>query len=218
MGKRAEQASAPALYEEPGHLIRRAQQIAVSRFHDVHGRHVTPIQYAILRTLHESPGIDQVTLAQMIALDTSTTADIAARLETKGWIDRHVMPRRQRSLSLTPAGEEVLLELKPGVGILSGGMMASLEPAEQREFMRLLRKFVHLHDSQNSTAASATEPKRAVAPTPARTSVRAPGKALTRQASSKAANQAGNQATGKKNSTPARPTSGRAKAGIAPKP
>lgn len=136
------------IYEEPGHLIRRAQQIAVSKFHEVHGRHVTPIQYAILRTLYETPGIDQVTLAQLIALDTSSTADIAARLEAKGWILREVLPRRQRRLSLTPAGEEVLLELKPGIDIHYRSMMSSLEPAEQKEFMRLLRKFVHLHDSQ----------------------------------------------------------------------
>lgn len=145
-------AEAPAsikLHDEPGHLIRRAQQIAVSKFHEVHGRHVTPIQYAILRTLQETPGIDQVTLAEMIALDTSTTADIAARLETKGWILREVLPRRQRSLSLTPDGEEVLAELLPGVSDHYEGMMSSLEPAERQEFMRLLRKFVHLHDSQN---------------------------------------------------------------------
>lgn len=137
------------LHDEPGHLIRRAQQIAVSKFHEVHGRHVTPIQYAILRTLQETPGIDQVTLAEMIALDTSTTADIAARLETKGWISREVLPRRQRSLALTPDGEEILAELLPGVSEHYGGMMNSLEPGEQDEFMRLLRKFVHLHDSQN---------------------------------------------------------------------
>jgi DNA-binding MarR family transcriptional regulator len=149
MTKSSDPTASIGIYEEPGHLIRRAQQIAVSKFHEVHGRHVTPIQYAILCTLHESPGIDQVTLAQLIALDTSTTADIAARLETKGWILREVMPRRQRRLLLTPAGEEVLLELKPGVDILYGGMMSSLEPAEQKEFMRLLRKFVHLHDRQN---------------------------------------------------------------------
>ncbi|MEK9803489.1 MAG: MarR family transcriptional regulator [Curvibacter sp.] len=141
------------LHDEPGHLIRRAQQIAVSTFHEVHGRHVTPIQYAILRTLQQTPGIDQVTLAEMIALDTSTTADIAARLETKGWILREVLPRRQRSLSLTPEGEEVLAELLPGVSEHYEGMMSSLEPAEQEEFMRLLRKFVHLYDSQNPTEA-----------------------------------------------------------------
>ena len=34
------------LYEQPGHLIRRAQQIAVSMFFDALGRDVTPVQYA----------------------------------------------------------------------------------------------------------------------------------------------------------------------------
>ena len=137
------------LYDEPGHLIRRAQQIAVSKFHEVHGRHVTPIQYAILRTLHETPGVDQVTLAQLIALDTSSTADIATRLEAKGWILREVLPRRQRRLSLTPAGEAVLLEMRPGIEAMYVGMMDSLDAAEQREFMRLLGKFVHLNDQKD---------------------------------------------------------------------
>lgn len=137
------------LYDEPGHLIRRAQQIAVAKFHEVHGRQVTPIQYAILRTLHETPGIDQVTLAQLIALDTSSTADIATRLEAKGWILREVLPRRQRSLSLTPAGEAVLQGMRAGIEQMYVGMMDSLDSAEQREFMRLLGKFVHLNDQQN---------------------------------------------------------------------
>ncbi|OGA94760.1 MAG: MarR family transcriptional regulator [Burkholderiales bacterium RIFCSPHIGHO2_12_FULL_61_11] len=137
------------IYDEPGHLIRRAQQIAVSKFHEVHGRHVTPIQYAILRTLHETPGVDQVTLAQLIALDTSSTADIATRLEAKGWILREMLPRRQRRLSLTPEGEAVLRELRPGAEVMYLGLMDSLDVTEQREFMRLLRKFVHLNDQQN---------------------------------------------------------------------
>lgn len=139
------------LHDEPGHLIRRAQQIAVSKFHDVHGRHVTPIQYAILRTLDNSPGIDQVTLAQMIALDTSTTADIAARLDSKGWILREVLPRRQRRLSLTSEGKQVLEDLRPGVDRMYHDVMSSLEPDEQGEFMRLLKKFVHLHDQQSKS-------------------------------------------------------------------
>jgi MarR family transcriptional regulator, temperature-dependent positive regulator of motility len=131
------------LTDEPGHLIRRAQQIAVATFHEVHGRHVTPIQYAILRTLHETPGVDQVTLANLVALDTSTAADIAARLEAKGWIVREVLPRRQRSLTLTPEGESVLDGLRPRVQAMQETLMGNMEPAEQTEFLRLLRKFVH---------------------------------------------------------------------------
>lgn len=132
------------VHDEPGHLIRRAQQLAVARFHEVHGRKATPIQYAILRTLQEHPGIDQVTLAQKIALDTSTTADIATRLEDKGWIERKVMPRRQRSLSLTAEGEDVLLELQPGIELVYQAVLKNLEPAEQDAFMRLLKKLVQL--------------------------------------------------------------------------
>jgi DNA-binding MarR family transcriptional regulator len=136
-----------ALDAEPGHLIRRAQQIAVSTFNAVHARRVTPIQYAILKTLHQTPGIDQVTLAQMIALDTSTTAEIAARLELKGLIAREVLPRRQRSLTLTPAGQAMLQELQPGINVLYDSMMGHLSAAEQKTFMRLLRKFVAKTDN-----------------------------------------------------------------------
>jgi DNA-binding MarR family transcriptional regulator len=136
------QTSAFKLEDEPGHLIRRAQQLAVSTFHAVHGRHVTPIQYAILCTLSDEPGIDQVTLAQKVALDNSTAADIAARLEAKGWILRELLPSRQRRLSLTADGQGVLQALRPQVDALYAKLMRNLEPHEQSEFMRLLRKFV----------------------------------------------------------------------------
>jgi DNA-binding MarR family transcriptional regulator len=129
----------------------------VSKFHEVHGRQVTPIQYAVLRTLFESPGVDQVTLAQLIALDTSSTADIATRLEAKGWILREVLPRRQRSLSLTTAGEAVLQGMRSGIEQMYLGMMDSLDGTEQREFMRLLRKFVHLNDQQSKPVDAKTK-------------------------------------------------------------
>jgi hypothetical protein len=67
------------VYDEPGHLIRRAQQIAVSMFHSTMRNGVTPIQYCVLRVLQDHPGIDQVTLARLCALDTSTAADLAVR-------------------------------------------------------------------------------------------------------------------------------------------
>jgi DNA-binding MarR family transcriptional regulator len=135
-----------SLADEAGHLIRRAQQIAVSTFHAVHGRHVTPVQYAILRTLADSPGIDQVTLAQMVALDTSTAADIAARLETKGWLVREVLPRRQRSLHLTDLGRRVLEDIGPVVPVMQDALLATLDPHERGELLRLLRKLVQYGD------------------------------------------------------------------------
>lgn len=137
------------LYDQPGHLIRRAQQIAVSRFHEALGREVTPVQYALLRMLQDRPGIDQVTLAGEVALDTSTTADICARLETKGWIVRDLLPRRQRRLLLTAAGEAVLARLVPGLVAMNQDLLSRLDEDERLAFMRLLRKFVQLNTDQS---------------------------------------------------------------------
>ena len=149
MPRRAQDALSIELYEQPGHLIRRAQQIAVSKFFETLGRNVTPVQYAVLRMLQDRPGIDQVTLASEVALDTSTTADLCARLETKGWIVREMLPRRQRSLVLTPAGEAELARLVPGLVRMNEELLGRLEADEREVFMRLLAKFVQLNNDQS---------------------------------------------------------------------
>ena len=134
------------LHEQPGHLIRRAHQIAVSLFHDTLGREVTPVQYAVLRALQDKPGIDQATLAQEIALDTSSTADVAIRLEAKGLIVREQLPRGQRCLALTADGQDLLARLEPGMNAMCRTMLADMDSKEQVEFIRLLRKFAHVND------------------------------------------------------------------------
>jgi DNA-binding MarR family transcriptional regulator len=137
------------LHHEPGHLIRRAHQLAVATFHEVHGRQVTPVQYAVLRALAEAPDIDQVTLAERVALDTSTTADIATRLEAKGWIERKLLARRQRSLRLTPEGQAVLSDMLARVEPMYQRLLAGLTDTEQTDFLRLLAKFAGTADTPN---------------------------------------------------------------------
>lgn len=138
------------LDDQPGHLIRRAHQVAVASFHDHLGRQVTPVQYAMMRVLQDKPGIDQATLAQEVALDTSTTADIAVRLETKGWISRAVLSRGQRSLALTEEGERLLGTLVHGMHAMHTTLLNGLDEAERAELMRLLRKFVQPDSQQRS--------------------------------------------------------------------
>ena len=131
-----------ALADQAGHLIRRAHQLAVALFHENLGRDVTPVQYAVLRALEARPGIDQVTLAAEIALDTSTTAETAVRLERKGWIVRELLARRQRALYLTPEGQALLAGLRAPMMTMQATLMHMLEPGEQQELMRLLRKLL----------------------------------------------------------------------------
>jgi DNA-binding MarR family transcriptional regulator len=113
------------------------------------------VQYAILRMLQERPGIDQVTLASEVALDNSTTADIARRLEAKGWIRRELLPRRQRALSLTLEGESVLARLVPGLRAMNRDLLSRLDAGERAEFMRLLAKFVQLNNEHSRAPRSA---------------------------------------------------------------
>jgi MarR family transcriptional regulator, temperature-dependent positive regulator of motility len=139
------------VYDEPGHLIRRAQQIAVSMFHSTMGRGVTPIQYCVLRVLQEHPGIDQVTLAKFCALDTSTAADLAVRLEERGLVHR-MMPmksKRFRLLHLTPEGAELVRKLVPRSTVLASRLLRALNRDEQKVFMHLLKKFVHVNNDES---------------------------------------------------------------------
>jgi len=139
------------VYDEPGHLIRRAQQIAVSLFHSTMGNGVTPIQYCVLRVLQEHPGIDQVTLAKFCALDTSTAADLAVRLEERGLVRRMMATKskRFRLLHLTPRGTGLLRKLVPRSTVLASRLLEALNREEKKIFMQLLKKFVHLNNDES---------------------------------------------------------------------
>lgn len=146
-----------ALHEHPGHLLRRAQQISVAIFFDELGSELTPVQYAMLRSLADHPGIDQVSLAGIAAIDTSTGATVCARLEEKGLLERKVIPhnRRQRALSITPAGAALLAEMAAGAQRLNQRLLAPLDEAEQRQFMDLLAKLVKANNEESRAPQAA---------------------------------------------------------------
>ena len=149
-GKRDDELSTD-LYDQPGHLIRRAHQIAVSMFYSILGYDVTPVQYAVLRILQDHPGIDQVTLARYCALDTSTAADLAVRLEERGFVKRIVpiKSKRFRLLRLTAEGTAILKKLIPSGHLLNRRLLKPLNKAEQNVFLGLLKKFVHLNNEKS---------------------------------------------------------------------
>jgi DNA-binding MarR family transcriptional regulator len=143
----ARRTAAPALDLEqlPGHHIRRLQQIAVALFlQETEPLGVTPVQYAALQAVANSPGIDQRTLARTIGFDTSTIAGVIDRLEARGLLRRNASTddRRVRLLTLTPEGVALLAELRPGMLRAQDRILAPLKKAERTEFMRMLRLLV----------------------------------------------------------------------------
>ena len=82
---------------------------------------------------------------------TSTGATVCARLEEKGLLERKVIPhnRRQRALTITPAGTQLLEDLEAGALRLRERLLAPLAPEEQRQFMDLLVKLVNGNNEQS---------------------------------------------------------------------
>lgn len=133
------------LNDLPGHLIRRLQQVAVAVFHsevEAIGFDMTPVQFAALTRVGDHPGIDQATLAGLIAYDRTTIAGVVDRLVTKGFLSREVSPadRRAKVLHMTEAGRAALNRLTPAVERAQTVMLSGLDDAEAADFLRLLKK------------------------------------------------------------------------------
>ncbi len=160
----ADEAPAIALDELPGHLVRRLQQIAVAIFLQESGSAgVTPVQYAVLQSVANQPGIDQRSLARAAGLDTSTIAGVVDRLEDRALLQRSTPPgdRRVRLLHLTAEGGRLLAAVQPAMQRAQDRILQPLPAAERAVFLRMLHRLVTANN-ELSRAPSEMEPPRSL--------------------------------------------------------
>lgn len=141
----------------PGHLIRRAHQLAAAIFmEELAGHEVTPVQFAILNALISTPGEDQVTLAGRVAFDAATSGSVIGRLEARGWVRREGDPRdkRRKLLWVTAEGEQAVRDMTQCVRRVQSRLVAPLDAAEQAQLASLLGKLVAGHEARASAALS----------------------------------------------------------------
>lgn len=134
----------------PGHLIRRAHQLAVAIFmEETGGFDITPVQFAILNALIADPGEDQVTLAGKVAFDAATSGSVIGRLEAKGWVRREPdeSDRRRKLLWVTPQGQEAAMAMKRAVAKAQTRILGPLDAAERQQLVVLLDKLVSRHQA-----------------------------------------------------------------------
>ena len=139
--------------QAPGHLVRRAHQIAVALFmSELSAEDVTPVQFAILNAVMDTPGVDQVTLANRVAFDAATSGSVIGRLETKGWIRREPdqVDRRRKLLWLTTTGQEATLQMKRAVEQVQEKITSPLTPEEAQALRVLLAKLVAGHEQSSA--------------------------------------------------------------------
>jgi DNA-binding MarR family transcriptional regulator len=134
----------------PGHLIRRAHQVAVAIFmEETAGCEVTPVQFAILNALLADPGEDQVTLARKVAFDAATFGSVISRLEARGWVVREAdaQDRRRKRLWVTAEGAEVARRMRRPVGKVQERILEPLSADERMLLLSLLDRLVAGHEN-----------------------------------------------------------------------
>jgi DNA-binding MarR family transcriptional regulator len=134
----------------PGHLIRRAQQIAVAIFAEhLSAADITPVQFAILNALLDSPGIDQVSLAKRVAFDPATSGSVIGRLEAKGWVVRQADPedKRRKLLVVTQQGMQAMACIQADVARVQEQILSPLSREDQKRFVSLLSQLVQGHEA-----------------------------------------------------------------------
>jgi MarR family transcriptional regulator, temperature-dependent positive regulator of motility len=143
------------IHRMAGHQIRRLNQISQALFRErmaSAGVELTPVQYAALATLDERPGLDQASLAAIIAYDKVTIGGVIDRLAAKGLVDRRPSPtdRRAKALSLTPEGAALLDRVRPVVWALQDDILAGLTGEERSCFLDLLARLTVAAESASA--------------------------------------------------------------------
>jgi DNA-binding MarR family transcriptional regulator len=134
-----------SMQSSPGPLVRRFHQIGLSILAtEFKSLDMTPLQFSTMWMLNKHPGIDQVTLAQYVALDRTTCSNVVTLLEKKGRLTREVDPgnKRAKLVFLTAKGKKILNKALPPMERTQKKMLEPLSSEEKKVFLACLQKLV----------------------------------------------------------------------------
>ncbi len=157
----------PANHRVPAHLARRFQQVCLGIAAEVTGpAGLTPIEYAVIGALDDSPDMDQGTLAAMLGINTVSIHHMSHRLEAVGLVEQRLDPsdRRARLLRLTPRGHTLRQELRSAGRAAQERILAPLAPAERPLFVDMLTRLVEAHEAYARPGNGRRRTSRSAAP------------------------------------------------------
>jgi DNA-binding MarR family transcriptional regulator len=129
------------LLDHAGHLLRRAQQIAVAAYAAEVGRDLRPRQFSLLLAIYQQPGLHQVELTELIAMDRSTISETSDRLEKRDLLERRVDEKDERAskLFLTALGKLTVEEALPRITEVHQNLLARLPEPLHEPFLEALK-------------------------------------------------------------------------------
>lgn len=152
-----------ALERSPSHLLHRALQLALDIYAEEFGAGgITQRQYAVLAAVDSQEGLTQTDLVRMTGIDRSTLADMAARMITKGLLERQrsETDARANAVSLTEAGRLALAEAVPKMAAADAKLLKLVSSGKRETLVNLLRDMIAAGDAPEKPA-KAEKPKKA---------------------------------------------------------
>ncbi|KQR03950.1 MarR family winged helix-turn-helix transcriptional regulator [Deinococcus sp. Leaf326] len=132
----------------PWHVMRRLNHMHSQRWYTDVSSTVTRPQFTLLTIIAAEPGHDQQTVGTLAALDKNTTANVVARLQEAGLVQRTscANDKRRRLLTITPEGDRVLQELWPRIRTMEQVLEEHLAPEDREHLRRILNLLVDQHE------------------------------------------------------------------------
>ena len=131
------------LRQEAFHLLRQLFQQHTARWQHALPELTKP-QYAVLRSIAENPGIEQVALTEVAVSTKATLAEMLSRMEARGLVKREHDPadKRRRFVFLTPEGEALLASCKSIGNDVHEAFLGRLSNDERAQFSALVKKMM----------------------------------------------------------------------------
>lgn len=131
------------LRNEAFHLLRQLFQQHTARWQQALPDLTKP-QYAVMRSVAEHPGIEQVALIEAAVSTKATLAEMLSRMEARGLVRREHDPadKRRRVVYLTDEGEALLNRSIPQGNEVDDEFLGRLSDDEREQFSRLVHKMM----------------------------------------------------------------------------
>ncbi|MEG9306232.1 MarR family transcriptional regulator [Klebsiella pneumoniae] len=131
------------LRNEAFHLLRQLFQQHTARWQQALPDLTKP-QYAVMRSVAEHPGIEQVALIEAAVSTKATLAEMLSRMEARGLVRREHDPadKRRRFVDLTDEGEALLNRSIPQGNEVDDEFLGRLSDDEREQFSRLVHKMM----------------------------------------------------------------------------
>ncbi|WP_437890543.1 MarR family winged helix-turn-helix transcriptional regulator [Phytobacter sp. V91] len=132
------------IWQRPGFLLRRLNQIHHAIFNEALNGKITPLQYGLLTVLSTQDGLDQTAITVELGADRTTLAATIELLEKRGLVkrDTHYSDKRRKVVNITLKGKRLLEKTQLQMHDAQLRLLAPLPPEARRQFVEMMKVLV----------------------------------------------------------------------------